>query len=165
MKIKPDDFAQAKDYAYRLLSYRERSEREIKERLARKGFDEVVSEKVAEDLKAAGLIDDYRFAKAFAEGRVRYRPSGLELIRSKLYSKGIDGEIVNSVISAIEGNYDEYAAAHELAGNRAKKFGKINREKAKQRIYGYLLRRRFKKEVVYKVLNEIFSKGDRSEAN
>lgn len=157
MKIKPGDFAQAKNYAYRLLGYRERSEREIEERLVRKGFNKVVSEKVVEDLKAAGLIDDYRFAKSFAEGRVKYRPSGIELIRSKLYSKGIDGEIVNSVLSEIERNFDEYAAAYEIAGNRARKFGKINREKAKQRIYGYLLRRRFKKDVIYKVLNEIYA--------
>ena len=157
MKMDPASFSQAKNYAYRLLSYRERSEKEIEDRLARRGFTKEVRDKVVADLKVLGLVDDYRFAKAFVESRIKYRPSGLMLIRSKLYSMGVDGDIVNSVISDIESDYDEYAVAYRIASDRARKFSRVDHLKAKRRIHDYLLRRRFKKDVIYRVLNRIFN--------
>ena len=157
MRINSDSFKQAKNFAYKLLNYRERSVKEIEDRLAEKGFKKEVSAKVVADLKALGLVDDYRFAKTFAESRIKYRPSGLTLIRSKLYSKGIDEDIIDSVFSGIERDYDEYAAAYALANKKAKRSNKVSCIKAKRRIYDYLLRRRFKKDIIYKVLNRIFN--------
>jgi regulatory protein len=152
---------QAKNYAFRLLNYRERSVKEIEDRLIRKGFNKEVCAKTVADLKALKLVDDHKFAKSFAEGRVKYKPSGLALIRSKLYFKGIAEETINSVITDIEKGYDEYHAAYEIAARKTKSFSKISREKAKRRIYEYLLRRRFKKDIIFKVLNKIFeSKTD-----
>jgi len=161
MKMDSASSVQAKNFAYRLLNYRERSVKELEDRLIRKGFTKEISTKVVADLKALGLVDDYKFARAFIEGRLKYRPCGLALIRSRLYSKGIPEHTVNSVISGIERDYDEYKVAYEIASSKLGRFNKkVSRIKAKRRIYDYLLRRRFKKEIIYKVLNNIFKSSE-----
>lgn len=155
MKKDTGSLARAKDYAYRLLGYRERSEKEIEERLTRRGFDKKVSDSVIAGLKTLGFIDDYKFAKRFAEIRLGRRPSGLALIKSKLYAKGVSREIINSVVSDVENDYDEYKAARMIAAERMKKIGRIENSKAKRRLYEYLLGRRFKDEVIEQVLEDL----------
>jgi len=156
MKIEPTSLAQAKNFAYKLLSYREHSTKELEDKLIRKGFEKEVSSKVINALKSLKLLDDWRFAKAFAENRIKYKPSGLALIRSELRSKGVDREAIDSIISDIKKNYNEYEVAYNIASNKAKRFNKISSIKAKQRLYDYLLRRRFDKDVIYDVLNAVF---------
>ncbi len=157
MKKDPESIIQAKSYAFRLLGYRERSAREMADRLEMKGFSKTACGKAVSDLKALGLIDDNKFAKDFARGRLRYRPCGVGLIRSELSAKGVARDIVDSVISDIEKSYDEYEAAHRIANDKASRSRKLDPLKAKRRLHGYLLRRRFKKEIIYTILNEIFS--------
>ncbi len=156
VKVDPGSLAQAKNYAYRLLAYRERSAGEIQDKLTGKGFKKGLSAKVVADFKKLGYLDDRRFAKAFLESRIKYRPSGLALIRSKLRSLGIADDTAESAISDAGKNYDEYAAAYSIAKNRASRFNKVDPIKAKRRIYDYLLRRRFKRDIIFKVLNEIY---------
>jgi regulatory protein len=156
MKIEPGSLAQAKNFAYKLLSYREYSTKELEDRFIRKGFEKEIRSKVINDLKSLELLNDYRFAKAFAENRIKYKPSGLALIRSELHSKGIGGNAIDSIIADIEKNYNEYEAAYNIASNKAKRFDKISSIKAKRRIYDYLSRRRFHKDIIYEVLNKVF---------
>ena len=158
MKFNSESLTQAKNFAYRLLNYRERSVAEIEDRLVRKGFKKEIAAQAIAGLKTLKLLDDYRFAKTFAESRIKSKPSGLALIRSKLRSFGIAQDTIDSVICDIERDYDEYAAAYHIATSKAERFSNISDIKAKRRMYGYLLRRRFKKDVIYKVLDEVFKK-------
>ncbi len=57
-----DTVAAALRSAYYLLRYRDRSEREMRERLARKGYSEPVVDATVLQLKEAGFLDDLRLA-------------------------------------------------------------------------------------------------------
>jgi len=156
MKRGSESIIKAKNYAFRLLSYRERSRREISDRLAGKGFSSGVCGMVIAELEELGLIDDRRFAGDFARSRIRYRPSGLALIRSELSSKGVTRDIVDEVVSDIADSYDEYETAYRIANDKVRRSGKTDALKSKRRLHDYLSRRRFKKDIIYKILNEIF---------
>ena len=54
--------AEAKSYALKLLGYRSRSEKEMTERLKKKGFDGTVINSVVKFLKDTGLIKDEALA-------------------------------------------------------------------------------------------------------
>ena len=149
------DFAKAKECAYRLLKYRERSTKEIRNRLKEKGFSGDICDRVIDELSRLGYLDDSRFANMLAEDMIKSRPGGLALIRSALYAKGVAAEIVDSIVLSLEGSYDEYQAACKLASNRVKRLKNIEPEKAKQRIYNFLLRRRFKQETILEVLRNL----------
>jgi regulatory protein len=157
MKMDAGDFAKAKKSAYRLIRYRERSSKEIVDRLKEKGFDADICGKVIAELKELGYLDDTNFANAVAEDIIRSRPAGIEFIRQKLRLKGVPADIADSVISDIRNNYDEYSAAYKLASVRAKRLTDIGPDKAKRRIYTFLARRRFSDDVISEVLNRLFS--------
>lgn len=146
----------ARECAYRLLKYRERSEKEIRDRLKVKGFSGDICGKVVSELTEMGYIDDRRFANMAAENIIKFRPGGLMFVRSALRSKGISDEIIDAVISDIKASYDERSAAYKLAVTRAGNFSGVDPDKAKQRIYNFLLRRRFSRETIIGVLREIY---------
>ncbi|MDP3789066.1 MAG: RecX family transcriptional regulator, partial [Candidatus Omnitrophota bacterium] len=134
----------------------ERSEKEIRGRLKAKGFAGDISAKVIAELTEMGYVDDRRFANMAAENIIKFHPGSLAFIRSALQSKGISGEITEAVISDIKDSYDEHGIAYKLAVNRAGQFSGIEPKKAKQRIYNFLLRRRFSQETIMGVLREIY---------
>ncbi len=156
MRINTGDLKDAKEAAYRLIKYRDRSKKEIAERLRKKGFSEDICGNVIAELKKLGYLDDTRFANALAEDILRFKPAGIEFIRSKLRSKGIPAEMADSVISGVKENYDEVEVAYKLAAAKAKRLTGTETAKAKQRIYNFLARRRFNPDAIREVLSRIF---------
>src|SRR2546423_8251380 len=80
----------AKDRALRLLGVRDRSRRELEVRLLRAGFEPYDVDRALEDLAAAGLIDDERFAAAVVEHAMSNRMAGSRAVMSNLMSKGVE---------------------------------------------------------------------------
>jgi len=60
--------------ALHFISYRPRSEMEIRKRLVEKDIDEPVIEAVLERLKIAQWIDDQQIARTWVENRSAFRP-------------------------------------------------------------------------------------------
>ncbi|WDT82211.1 MAG: regulatory protein RecX [Candidatus Manganitrophus sp.] len=66
----------AKQSAYRLLSYRDRSVKEIETKLAEKGYSEEIIAEVIASLKEANYLDDDRFARQWVRFRTEHRHFG-----------------------------------------------------------------------------------------
>ena len=141
----------AKNYAFLLLKFRPRSEKEIYERLKKKKFNAQIIKGALFFLKDKGFIDDKYFAKAWIESRIK-KPLGFRKLKSELRIKGIDEEIIDFQINEIKENYPEADIVARIAKEKFEKTKGIVPQKAKRRIYGYLLRRGFSPEVVIDAL-------------
>lgn len=133
----------AHEASLRLLSHRPRSENEMKTRLAMRGFPPEAIEAEVDRLRAAGLLDDSKFAAAWVEDRKRLAPRGKRMIRYELLGRGIDPE---SVEKATEG-LDDREVALELARQRARRAPGSNYESFAAKVSGFLRRRGFDYEV------------------
>ena len=91
------DLARCLNTAYRYLSYRPRSEAEMKERLHRRGFEDSQIEIVINKLKEQNLLDDTAFAQFWKENREMFRPRSQRLTRLELRKKGVADAIINEV--------------------------------------------------------------------
>ena len=147
--------AKAKNYAYRLLTYRARSSNELAGRLRRKGFSKKIVDSIIKDLKELNYLNDREFSKTFVETCFSTNPCGRKLIEQELRKKEIDEEIIRDTCEdAFNGNR-EYELASSLALRRLSRYKDLD-EKAKwRRLYGLLGRRGFPLEVVQEVLSEI----------
>ncbi len=96
-----NSLSEAEDYSYRLLTYRARSEGELRERLLRKGFSLDVTERVIGDLKEKGLIDDYETARSFIRTAMA-RNLGLKGIKEYLIKRRIPEEIIDEIIDTVD---------------------------------------------------------------
>jgi regulatory protein len=152
VKSNQETLQKARDYAFLLLKFRLRSEREIYARLKKKKFDEEIIKQTVSFLKNKGFIDDSVFAKAWIESRLK-KPLGLRRIRQELNLKGVDKEIIDSQISEVKKDYPEEELVKKIAQERLKKLKGIEPRSAKRRVYTYLLRRGFSPETIINALN------------
>lgn len=137
---------EAKGIALKFLSYRRRTEKEVKDKLLKKGFDEKTIKRTIERLKEYDLINDLEFATAWVKERLAYKPRGKKLLRQELWKKGIKKEIINQVTGEL--CQDEDKSAFELLEKIKTRYRNLEPQVAKSRIYGFLLRRGFSYESV-----------------
>ncbi|MFQ5875464.1 MAG: regulatory protein RecX [Dehalococcoidia bacterium] len=106
---------EALNVAGRFLGYRPRSEREVRSRLRRRGFDEDVVERAVARLRERGLLDDTEFARFWKENRVAFSPRSRRLLEQELRRKGVDVEVVAEVSADVEDSEEAYRAGHKKA--------------------------------------------------
>lgn len=103
------DYLTAK--ALRLLSYRPRSIREIKQRLTKTNADTNTINRVIANLIDQNMLNDQEFARWWVEQRVKFRPRGNYALTQELVQKGLDREIIDSVLLSFDA---ELALAKKL---------------------------------------------------
>jgi len=148
------DIEKARAYAFLLLKFRLRSENELLTRLKQKGFSEQVSKNTVNFLKEKEFIDDRIFAKGWVASRLK-RPFGLRRIKQELAQKGLDKNIIEDLLSQAKKDYSEEQIVSQLAGQRFLRLKGIEPQKAKMRVYAYLLRRGFSPEIVGEIVKNL----------
>jgi len=125
--------------AWNLLSYRARTEQELRDRLAKYGFDQPVIDDVLNRMQQNGYVDDDDFAARWVENRSEFRPRGARLLRLELRQKGVDS---NKIDQAVDG-LDEAALAERAARKRARRYKDLDWEEFRKKMLGFLSRRGF----------------------
>ena len=100
--------------ALRLLGYRPRSEKEIRDRLVRR-FDGETIDDVVSELAGRQAIDDEAFARFWRDNRESFSPRGRGLLRAELRAKGVAAEVVDEVVQAVDEEEGAYRAAQRKA--------------------------------------------------
>jgi regulatory protein len=132
----------AKDYAFRLLTYRMRSIKELESRLQRKEFSGLIISDVMKELETLGLIDDKKFAQAFASDKLNLGLKGKRLIFVELIKKGIDAPEIKNVLNNIEES-QEQEVCKRLIQKYGNRYRKLPAGEKKQKLYALLTRRGF----------------------
>jgi regulatory protein len=115
--VKADD--DPVELATRALQHRDRSRRDLEERLARAGIDEDRRNDALEALERVGYVDDGRFAGARA-GALADRGYGDEFIRHDLGEHGVAAEAVAEAIGSLTPEPERAAALVERLGRTPK---------------------------------------------
>lgn len=147
-----EEWLKAKDKALTFLSYRQRSEKEVVDKLKREGFSPETIDKTISFLKAYKLIDDLAFAKSFMMDKANISKHGPERIRYDLYMKGIPENVISQVL---EDYGDEYSLALELAEKKLKSYKNDDRNAKYRKLGSFLQRRGFSYECISKILREL----------
>ena len=147
----------AKEYAFTLLSYRDRSCREVRDRLHEKGYDSEIIEGVIRSLKQSRFLDDERFALVWGRDRLMKKPMGAKLLSQELKKKGIDTEIIEQTIDNLYGEVSEEECALKALESRKKRYEDVRSEKSKRQMSDFLLRRGFPWEIVRETVEKITS--------
>ncbi len=148
-----DSINEALRYALRLINVRDRTEKEIVQRLTDRGFSTETVESVVERLKHSGLVDDRRAAEGLINYGIRVKGLGLKALQRLCAERGVDETIVKELLT----RYDEQQRAEELVLKKLKKMNGLSIQKKWQRLYGYLYRRGYSSEVIRKVLSKYLS--------
>ena len=141
------------------LSYRSRSESEIRQNLRKHEFPELVIETTLERLRQGGLANDNQFARAWVENRTVFRPRSRRLMAMELRQKGLNEEAVSSAVE----NVDDEALAYEAAQKRAVRFKGLEWNEFRKKLSDFLARRGFSYSVIAPVITRIWNEARKNE--
>ena len=139
------ELRRCRDAAYRLLARRDHAERELGIKLERRFGPEVVGAVLA-GLVERGLLDDRRFALAFARELENREPCGERLIRAKLGQRGVEPAIIAEVLG--EMSLDEEELVEEAVRSKLPSLAGLDREAAARRLLSHLERRGFRPDLI-----------------
>ena len=144
--------------AYYYLSYRPRSEAEIKKWLHKRGFANEVTEKAIDKLREQNLSDDFKFAQFWTENRLSFRPKSKRLIAKELRDKKVAAEIIEQVTEDI----DDEEIAYKLGSGRMPALAHLDYPAFYRRLSSYLAYRGFGYEVVKRTAALLWQERERN---
>ena len=151
--IKEDDFVRIYNRVLKFLSFRPRSEKELKDWSKKKNVGEETQKLVYQRLKHLGYLNDEEFAKWWIEQRTTFRPSGARLIALELRQKGVPREIIDKLLfSSPSALITERAQALKIAKKKRERLKGLSHREAREKLGAFLARRGFSWETIEEVL-------------
>jgi regulatory protein len=145
-----DSEADAKKYAYALLSYRSRSEKELRELLKKKKFSEIYISGALKHLKQSGYLDDQALALRLKHQAFDNKLLGHASAKRFLLGRGVPDEIVNDTLE-----YNEETEAdkiQKLIDKKLKTMGNYSDKKNAKKLWDFLVRKGYNFSTIRKAL-------------
>lgn len=154
---------QTYDYALNLLSFRDHSQKEMKQKLTRKGASPEQAQSSIDKLTDYGIMNEERFAQRVYEAWLAKRIYGRQHLAAELVKKGVPKEYCQQILEQFTDEMEleraEQAAQQYCKLNRIKisKVLASNDNKERQRLYAaacrYLIARGFGSSTMEIMLN------------
>jgi regulatory protein len=136
-----------------LLSYRNRSEKELQERLRKKGFSELHISVTLKHLKQSGYLDDHALALDLKRQAFNNKLLGHNRARIFLLDRGLPDDIVNETMT-----YDEETEAQKiqvLMDKKIKTMGICPDNKERKKLWDFLVRKGYSYNTIRNALQKL----------
>lgn len=153
------DFDKYYNYSLRFLSYRPRSEKELKDKLKIKKVEFSIIERIILKLKEHNFLNDEEFTKWWIDQRTTFRPRSLRLIKIELKQKGILNDVIDNIIQNSEYKIkNEKEKAYKLIEKKMERLKDLPRQEVYQKAGSFLARRGFDMDTIHSVIDEFYKK-------
>lgn len=142
----------ARAYALKLLRYRGRSEKELRDRLRQKGYSPEDINFTVQRLGESGFIDDRVLAENLKRQAMTNRNLAFEGTRRFMQQRGIPREIIDAVLG-----YDEQTEllhARKLIDKKQRSSEKYPEPKRTRSLIAFLLRKGYPLQVIRKAMKD-----------
>lgn len=153
---KEDNYLKCKDTALKIVEKSYKSEKELKDKLLLKGYDNLSIDKAVGFLKEYNFLSDSNYARMYVKDKAKVQ--GKKKIKYDLMKKGINDSIIEKEILNIN-KEDEEDIAYSLALKKYNILVKRENDKYKlsQKIYRFLLSKGYDYDIVSKVIKLVIN--------
>ena len=134
--------------AYRAVGHRERTVAELRALLERKRVEPDAIDDAVAELRQAGLLDDARYARRFAEDKRELDRWGSERIARELHRRGVAPDLIEAAVSD-QSREAELRTAMLLLEQRAPS---VSDDRERDRAWRLLVRRGYDAELAYEAV-------------
>lgn len=153
-------FSYGKNLALYFLSFKPRTEKEVKDYLYNHDIEGKMIPQILSDLKKDKWIDDYRYAEAYINQNLDNDDKGPYVLRQKLIQKGISKGIIEETLI----NQDFSHIASKAGQKLYKKYtGRYPTKAIKDKIQQNLLNKGFDYQTAKEVLEELAIEKDQED--
>jgi regulatory protein len=152
--VQNDNFT-VKETAFRLLTRRPHSKKELEKKLLARNFNREIIYSVTNDLENNHYLNDEKFSQDFVQEKQKKKHLGKNQIKAKLKEKGIPDEIINENLNKITDS-EEFESAMIIARKKLSQLKNMeDLKKKKQRIYSFLQLKGYNFEIIRKVTENL----------
>lgn len=144
------NYKKAVDKCYDLLSRRDHSVKELRQKLIRT-VDEHSAEKAINKMIEYGYLDDENYAQKLLDYLVNSKNMSKSFIKQEMYKRGVPAEIINNILNDVE--IDNVSSIVELLNKKYK--NKLNAENGYDKVIASLMRKGFSYSDVKSAFEEI----------
>jgi len=132
-------------------------DRNLRRKLVQKGFSAIDVDATIDRLIANGLLDDARYAAAFARGKLLGPGASKRRIRQQLYQRGIPNEVSDAAIETViaDESVDLEAVIEKDARKKLASLGSLEPPIIKRRLYSHLARRGYDIDEINAVMKKV----------
>lgn len=151
-----ESYIRCKESAIKIIERSYKTEKEIRDKLKQKGYEEKQINNSIDFLKEYNFINDNTYAKAFIKDKLSFK--GSQKIKYDLMKKGIAKDIIEENLIKVDKNEEKEVALN--VGR--KKYESIRRKesdnyKLSGKLYRFLISRGYAYDIVKDVVKEIMS--------
>ena len=152
--------ATAYNRALDALARRGRSESELRRWLKEREFPPDEIDDAVRRLQAAGLLDDAKYALAFARSRIVGRKLSRRRAQAELTRRGVSREVADAAIAAVleDEGVDEAAAIEAVAAKKLRGLAKLDAQTQARRLTAFLARRGYDGDAVRAVVRRVLAR-------
>ena len=156
---KEDDYIKCKNAALKIVEKSYKSEKELKDKLLLKGYDNLTIDKTLNFLKEYNFLSDTNYVKMYVKDKSRLQ--GKKKIKYDLIKKGINDNLIEEEISNIDED-EEREVAYNMALKKYNVLSKRESDKYKlsQKIYRFLLSKGYDYDIVSYAVKRVTSTDD-----
>lgn len=151
-----DNFEKFYNRALRFLSFRPRSEQEIRDYLVNKKAEATITEKIISKLREKRFLDDEEFVKWWIDQRTRVKPRAIRVIKMELKRKGIHHELIEAAFFDAHLRIKvDLESAKKLARRKIERYRNLPSEQVYQKVGRFLSSKGFSYDTIKKVLSNV----------
>ncbi len=143
--------------ALQYATYKPRTEKQVREALAKKGFIGESIQEAIDFLYSFQYLNDEEYARNFALASLDKKPMGKKVLQYTLQTKGISSAIIERVLDDVYPKENIEELALKVVEKRFRKKNELTKELIEKEVQ-YLLRKGFSYEVVKDIRNKLLTK-------
>lgn len=144
------------NYALSILSITAKSEKQLRDKMLEKGYDNNFINNAIIKLKQQKYLDDERYSEMLINNKINISKHGKRKIKEALYEKGIDRETIDKKISQIS-EEDELERAFILGAKKLNTLKEEDTRKKSLKLSNYLITKGFDFSVVKKAVSKLLN--------
>ena len=142
--------AKARSYALTLLRYRGRSEKELRDRLRKKGYQQVDIDATVVNLRDSGFLDDEALAENLKRQAMTNKLLGFDGARRFMQQRGLPRQIIDRALMYDEET--ELRSIEKLIDKKQRTIEKYPEPKRTRSLIGFLMRKGYPLHIIRKAL-------------
>ncbi|MBS4534826.1 regulatory protein RecX [Clostridium sp. D2Q-14] len=155
--IVKEDTIKCKNKALQIINGASQSEKNLKYKLQKYGFEENIINSVINSLKEYNLIDDQRLANSIIKDKRAIKKFGKNMIYYELLKKGIDKDLAQNEIDKLEDKNIELENAIILARKKINKIKDEENNKKFQKLARHLSYKGFEYDIIKKAISKVMN--------
>lgn len=149
-----DNYSKCKNTSLRIIERSYKTEKELRDSLLTKGYDELSINRTVEFLKEYNFINDEQYTKMYIKDKLKNQ--GKNKIKYSLIRKGISSDILENELSEVDNSLED-ETAYNLGYKKYLTLKKKEDDKYKlsQKLYRFLMSKGYNYDIVSKTIKRI----------